>query len=64
MRSPALNKQKFTVLAVNNTIVTTDVHLYIAISNKQSKTIGGRIDNKYTIPGYGEIIKKITYFKQ
>ena len=47
---------KFEILSLNGTIATSGVHLHIAISDKQGKTIGGHLDNECIIYTTGEII--------
>lgn len=47
---------KFEILSLNGTIATSGVHLHIAISDKQGKTIGGHLDNECIIYTTAEII--------
>ena len=47
---------KFEILSLNGTIATTGVHLHIAISDKQGKTIGGHLDNGCIIYTTAEIV--------
>ena len=53
--STVLN-DKFEILALNGTIATTGIHLHIAISDKQGKTIGGHLDNGCIIYTTAEIV--------
>lgn len=48
--------EKFEILSLNGTIATSGVHLHIAISDKQGKTIGGHLDNECIIYTTAEII--------
>ncbi|NEU72783.1 DNA-binding protein [Hassallia byssoidea VB512170] len=52
--------EKFEILSLNGTIATSGVHLHIAISDKQGKTIGGHLDNECIIYTTAEIIIGIT----
>ncbi len=47
---------KFEILSLNGTIATTGVHLHIAISDKQGKTIGGHLDDGCIIYTTAEIV--------
>ncbi|MBW4568125.1 MAG: DNA-binding protein [Tolypothrix carrinoi HA7290-LM1] len=47
---------KFEIISLNGTIATSGVHLHIAISDKQGKTIGGHLDNECIIYTTAEII--------
>ncbi len=47
---------KFEILSLNGTIATSGIHLHIAISDKQGKTIGGHLDNECIIYTTAEII--------
>lgn len=47
---------KFEILSLNGTIATTGVHLHIAISDQQGKTIGGHLDNGCIIYTTAEIV--------
>jgi predicted DNA-binding protein with PD1-like motif len=47
---------KFEILSLNGTIATSGVHLHIAISDKEGKTIGGHLDDECIIYTTGEII--------
>ncbi|MBD1932249.1 MULTISPECIES: PPC domain-containing DNA-binding protein [Cyanophyceae] len=53
--STVLN-DKFEILALNGTLATTGIHLHIAISDKQGKTIGGHLDNGCIIYTTAEIV--------
>lgn len=48
--------EKFEILSLNGTIATTGVHLHIAISDKQGKTIGGHLDDGCIIYTTAEIV--------
>ncbi|MBW4609447.1 MAG: DNA-binding protein [Hassallia sp. WJT32-NPBG1] len=48
--------EKFEILSLNGTIAISGVHLHIAISDKEGKTIGGHIDDECIIYTTGEII--------
>ena len=48
--------EKFEILSLNGTIATSGVHLHIAISDKEGKTIGGHLDDECIIYTTGEII--------
>lgn len=48
--------EKFEILSLNGTIATSGIHLHIAISDKQGKTIGGHLDNECIIYTTAEII--------
>ena len=48
--------EKFEILSLNGTIATSGVHLHIAISDKQGKTIGGHLDDECIIYTTAEII--------
>jgi predicted DNA-binding protein with PD1-like motif len=54
-RSTVLS-EKFEILSLNGTIATTGVHLHIAISDKQGKTIGGHLDDGCIIYTTAEIV--------
>ena len=54
-RSTVLS-DKFEILSLNGTIATTGVHLHIAISDKQGKTIGGHLDDGCIIYTTAEIV--------
>ncbi|KAF3884729.1 MULTISPECIES: PPC domain-containing DNA-binding protein [Nostocales] len=47
---------KFEILSLNGTIATTGVHLHIAISDRQGKTIGGHLDCGCIIYTTAEIV--------
>jgi len=47
---------KFEIISLNGTIATSGVHLHIAISDKEGKTIGGHLDDECIIYTTGEII--------
>ncbi|WP_017318624.1 PPC domain-containing DNA-binding protein [Mastigocladopsis repens] len=47
---------KFEILSLNGTIATTGVHLHIAISDTQGKTIGGHLDDGCIIYTTAEIV--------
>lgn len=47
---------KFEILSLNGTIATTGVHLHIAISDKQGKTIGGHLVDGCIIYTTAEIV--------
>jgi uncharacterized protein len=47
---------KFEILSLNGTIATTGVHLHIAISDQQGKTMGGHLDFGCIIYTTAEII--------
>ncbi|MBD1832801.1 DNA-binding protein [Cyanobacteria bacterium FACHB-472] len=51
-----LLNDKFEILSLNGTLATTGIHLHIAISDKQGKTIGGHLDNGCIIYTTAEII--------
>ncbi|MUH00535.1 DUF296 domain-containing protein [Scytonema sp. UIC 10036] len=51
---------KFEILALNGTIATTGVHLHIAISDQQGKTIGGHLDFGCIIYTTAEIVLGIS----
>ncbi|MBD2003170.1 MULTISPECIES: PPC domain-containing DNA-binding protein [Cyanophyceae] len=53
--STVLN-DKFEILSLNGTLATTGIHLHIAISDKQGKTIGGHLDNGCIIYTTAEIV--------
>ncbi|MBD2681234.1 MULTISPECIES: PPC domain-containing DNA-binding protein [Nostoc] len=48
--------EKFEIIALNGTIVTTGVHLHIAISDREDKTIGGHLDYGCIIYTTAEIV--------
>ncbi|MBO3459492.1 DNA-binding protein [Aetokthonos hydrillicola Thurmond2011] len=48
--------EKFEILSLNGTIATTGVHLHIAISDKQGKTLGGHLSDGCIIYTTAEII--------
>lgn len=48
--------EKFEILSLNGIIATTGLHLHIAISDKQGKTIGGHLDNGCIIYTTAEIV--------
>ena len=54
-RSTVLSEE-FEILSLNGTIATTGVHLHIAISDKQGKTIGGHLDDGCIIYTTAEIV--------
>ncbi|QLE42943.1 DNA-binding protein [Nostoc sp. C052] len=47
---------KFEIIALNGTIATTGVHLHIAISDREGKTIGGHLDDGCIIYTTAEIV--------
>ncbi|MEH1830193.1 MAG: PPC domain-containing DNA-binding protein [Nostoc sp.] len=47
---------KFEIIALNSTIATTGVHLHIAISDREGKTIGGHLDDGCIIYTTAEIV--------
>ncbi|KYC37499.1 DNA-binding protein with PD1-like DNA-binding motif [Scytonema hofmannii PCC 7110] len=47
---------KFEILSLNGTIATTGMHLHVAISNQQGKTIGGHLDCGCIIYTTAEIV--------
>jgi predicted DNA-binding protein with PD1-like motif len=47
---------KFEIISLNGTIATSGVHLHIAISDKEGKTIGGHLDDECIIYTTAEII--------
>lgn len=47
---------KFEILSLNGTIATAGVHLHIAISDQQGKTIGGHLDDGCIIYTTAEIV--------
>lgn len=47
---------KFEIIALNGTIATTGLHLHIAISDFQGKTIGGHLDDGCIIYTTAEIV--------
>ncbi|MBD1928236.1 DNA-binding protein [Trichocoleus sp. FACHB-90] len=53
--STVLN-DKFEILSLNGTLANTGIHLHIAISDKQGKTIGGHLDNGCIIYTTAEIV--------
>ncbi|WP_445633272.1 DNA-binding protein with PD1-like DNA-binding motif [Nostoc sp. DSM 114161] len=48
--------EKFEIIALNGTIATTGVHLHIAISDGEGKTIGGHLDYGCIIYTTAEIV--------
>ena len=48
--------EKFEIIALNGTIATTGVHLHIAISDREGKTIGGHLDDGCIIYTTAEIV--------
>ncbi|MBW4448083.1 MAG: DNA-binding protein [Spirirestis rafaelensis WJT71-NPBG6] len=48
--------EKFEIISLNGTIATSGVHLHIAISDKEGKTIGGHLDDECIIYTTAEII--------
>lgn len=49
-------KDKFEILTLSGTIATTGVHLHIAISDQQGKTIGGHLVDDSIIYTTAEIV--------
>ncbi|MEH2115441.1 PPC domain-containing DNA-binding protein [Nostoc sp.] len=47
---------KFEIITLNGTIATTGVHLHIAISDREGKTIGGHLDDGCIIYTTAEIV--------
>jgi len=47
---------KFEIIALNGTIASTGLHLHIAISDLQGKTIGGHLDDGCIIYTTAEIV--------
>ncbi|MBR8836583.1 MAG: DNA-binding protein [Stigonema ocellatum SAG 48.90 = DSM 106950] len=58
---------KFEILSLNGTIATTGVHLHIAISDQQGKTIGGHLSDGCIIYTTAEIVigmsEKFTFLR-
>ncbi|MDZ8083896.1 MAG: DNA-binding protein [Nostoc sp. DcaGUA01] len=48
--------EKFEIIGLNGTIATIDVHLHIAISDREGKTIGGHLDSRCIIYTTAEIV--------
>ncbi|MFN6560615.1 MAG: PPC domain-containing DNA-binding protein [Nostoc sp. ChiSLP01] len=48
--------EKFEIIALNGTIANTDLHLHIAISDGEGKTIGGHLDYGCIIYTTAEIV--------
>ena len=53
--STAFN-DKFEILSLNGTLATSGIHLYIAIANREGKTIGGQLMEGCIIYTTAEII--------
>lgn len=48
--------EKFEILSLNGTLSTSGIHLHIALSDKEGKTIGGHLDNGCIIYTTAEIV--------
>ncbi len=48
--------EKFEIIALNGTISTMGVHLHIAVSDREGKTIGGHLDYECIIYTTAEIV--------
>lgn len=47
---------RFEILSLNGTLSTSGIHLHIAISNKEGKTIGGHLEHGCIIYTTAEIV--------
>ena len=48
--------EKFEILSLNGTLSTNGIHLHVALSDKEGKTIGGHLDNGCIIYTTAEIV--------